>query len=118
MLSTLTDSGKLGTKTLIDPRTLAQTLALSLIDFARLIGVSRNSLADAGSPKVQKAMAPLIKILSVATDMSGATTQAVHWFKFVPLPSLGFKTAMELVAEGKSDWVMGHFENLRNGVYS
>jgi uncharacterized protein (DUF2384 family) len=102
----------------VDPRQVAETLRLPLKDLAKLIGISRGRLADPSSAKVQKAMAPVLKILSVATDMSGATTQAVHWFKFVPLPSLGFKTAMELVTEGKSDWVMGHFENLRNGVYS
>jgi hypothetical protein len=118
MLSVLTDSGELGDQTLINPRTVAETLGMPLGELASVIGVSRNSLSDAGSPKVQASLRPLLKILAVATDMSGATVKAVHWFKYVPLPSLGFKTAMELVADGKADSVMGHFENVRNGVYS
>lgn len=118
MLSAFTDSGQLGTNNLVDPRILASTLGLTLVDLAKVIGVSRNTLAEPNSPKVQKALAPLLKILSVATEMSGATAQAVHWFKYVPLPSLGFKTAMDLVTEGKPDWVMAHFEDMRNSVYS
>jgi transcriptional regulator with XRE-family HTH domain len=118
MLSALTSSEHLGSNPVVDPRQVAQTLGLTLQDLAKVIGVSRNTLTESNSPKVQKAMAPTLKILATATEMSGAVAQAVHWFKFVPLPSLGFKTAMELVSEGKQDWVMAHFEDMRNSVYS
>jgi hypothetical protein len=118
MLSVLTDSGTLGDQTMINPRTVAQTLGLQLSELADVIGVSRNSLTDADSPKVQIALRPLLKILAAASEMSGSIVKAVHWFKYVPLPSLGFKTPMELVSDGKTDWLIGHFENIRNGVYS
>jgi uncharacterized protein (DUF2384 family) len=102
----------------LDPRQLAEQLAIPMAELARMVSVSRNSLADQDSPKVQTALAPIATILAAATKLSGDIAKSVIWFKFDPIPSCGYKTPMQLVAEQKSHLVLGHIENIRNGVYA
>jgi hypothetical protein len=103
----------------IAPRALADKLGLSLTDLADLIHVSRGSLSDkAASPKVQFALGPILKILSLATDTNGSERRAILWFKYNPIRPLGIKTPMDHVRDGHSDWVLGHIENVMNGVYA
>ncbi len=103
----------------LDPEAIAKMLSISMAELARTIGVARNTLAAKPlAPKAELALRPLVKILSIATEMAGSPQRAAIWFKYVPLPSLGTKTAMEHVAGGHPDWVLGHIENVLNGVYA
>ena len=119
MLNSIIDAVSEGGRADISPRALAQKLNISVTDFADLIGVSRNSLNDkAASPKVQAALAPILQILSLAAQATGSERRAILWFKFNPITSLGIKTPMEHVRDGHPDWVLGHIENVMNGVYA
>lgn len=103
----------------IDPAAIAHALDIPLSELAGMIGVSRNTLtARPLGSKATKALKPLIKILSLATEASGSETRAVIWFKFTPIIPLGTKTAQEHVADGHAGWVLQHIENVLNGVYA
>ena len=103
----------------LDAEAFAKQLAISMTELAATVGVSRNTLiAKPTSPRAETALRPLAKILSLATEASGSVERAVIWFKYNPIMSLGTKTPMEHVRDGHADWVLGHIENVLNGVYS
>lgn len=103
----------------INPAALAEKLSISMTGLAALLHVNRNRLSDKTSLiKVQAAMAPLMRILTLAEQATGSERRAILWFKFNPILSLGLKTPMELVEDGKPDWVMAHIEDVMNGVYA
>ena len=118
MLSPILDSSA-EERAAIKPAALADKLNISMSSLASLLHVSRNRLADKASVvKVQSAMAPLLRILTLAEQATGSERRAILWFKFNPIPSLGLKTPMELVEDGKPEWVMAHIADVMNGVYA
>jgi uncharacterized protein (DUF2384 family) len=103
----------------LDAEAMARCLSITVSELAATIGVSRNTLiAKPASPKAEAALRPLAKILSLATDATGSADRAIIWFKYNPIISLGTKTPMEHVRDGHADWVLGHIENVLNGVYA
>ena len=103
----------------IDPRKVAGMLDISVNELARLLQVSRNTLAAKPvGARANSALTPLLKILTLAAQMTGSESRAKIWFKFNPIISLGTKTAMEHVAEGHADDVLAHMEDVLNGVYA
>ena len=103
----------------LDADAFARQLAISMTELAATVGVSRNTLtAKPTSARAETALRPLAKILSLATEASGSVERAVIWFKYTPIMSLGTKTPMEHVRDGHADWVLGHIENVLNGVYA
>jgi uncharacterized protein (DUF2384 family) len=118
MLSPILDSSADDTAA-IKPAVLADKLHISMASLASLLHIDRNRLADKASVvKVQSTMAPLMRILTLAEQATGNERRAILWFKFNPIPSLGLKTPMELVEDGKPDWVMAHIADVLNGVYA
>lgn len=103
----------------INPRALAQQLNISLAELARMVGVSRSTLAaEPLGRKGHDALAPLVRLLAFATEMAGSLEGAVDWFKNTPIVSMGNKTAMEHVKDGKVEWVYHYLEGVYNGAYA
>lgn len=103
----------------LDAEGFAKQLAISMTELAAIVGISRNTLVvKPTSPRAEAALRPLAKILSAATEAAGSVERAVIWFKYNPILSLGTKTPMEHVRDGHADWVLGHIENVLNGVYA
>ena len=103
----------------IVPAAIAETLKISLGELARLVGVSRNTLAakPLGS-KARDALEPVLHILSVASEMTGSEAKAAFWFRYNPILSMGTRTAMEHVADGRSEQVMLHLRSVAQGGYA
>jgi transcriptional regulator with XRE-family HTH domain len=103
----------------INPRALAEQLDISLAELARLVGVSRSTLAaEPLGKKGHEALAQLVRLLAFATEMAGSLEAAVEWFKHTPVVSMGTKTAMEHVKDGKIEWVYRHLERIYHGAYA
>lgn len=103
----------------INPRALAEQLHISLAELARMVSVSRNTLASEPlGRKGHEALAPLVRLLAFATEMAGSLEGAVEWFKHTPIISMGTKTAMEHVKDGKVQWVYRYLEGVYNGAYA
>jgi hypothetical protein len=94
-------------------------LGVTLSELAALIGVARNTLAaKTGARKVDAALSPVVRILTMAGEMSGDERRAAIWFKHQPIPGWAGKTAYDLVREGKADKVLAYLEAVRSGVYA
>jgi len=103
----------------LSARRVSELLGVTLSELAKLIGVARNTLTSkAGTRKVDLALSPVVRILAMATEMTGDESRAVIWFKHQPIPGWAGKTAYDLVAEGKADKVLAYLEAVRSGVYA
>ncbi len=103
----------------INPRALAEKLNISLAELVGMVGVNRNTLAaEPLGRKGHEALAPLVRLLAFATEMAGSLEGAVEWFKHTPIVSMGTKTAMEHVKDGKVEWVYHYLERVYNGAYA
>ncbi len=110
--------GEAGTP-FLSPRRVAELLGLTLTELAALIGVARNTLgAKAGARKVDAALSPVVRVLSMAGEMAGSEERAAIWFKHQPIPGWAGKTAYDLVREGNADKVLAYLEAVRSGVYA
>ena len=98
---------------------LSEQLGVTQAELARLAGVARNTLtAKSPTRKVDAALSPIVRILTVAAEMAGDESRAVIWFKHQPIPGWAGKTAYDLVAQGRSDQVLAYLEAVRAGVYA
>lgn len=108
-----------GNTPFLSPRRVAELLGVTLSELAALIGVARNTLAaKAGARKVDAALSPVVRILTMAEEMAGDERRAAIWFKHQPIPGWAGKTAYDLVREGKADKVLAYLEAVRSGVYA
>lgn len=110
--------GEIG-KPFLSPRRVAELLGLTMTELAGLIGVARNTLAaKSGARKVDAALSPVVRVLTMAGEMAGSEERAAIWFKHQPIPGWAGKTAYDLVGEGKADKVLAYLEAVRSGVYA
>lgn len=98
---------------------VTDVLGLTKSELAKLLGVARNTLAaPSGARKVDQALSPVVRILAMASEMTGSESRAAIWFKHQPIPGWAGKTAYDLVGEGKGDKVLAYLEAVRSGVYA
>ena len=103
----------------LSARRVAEQLGVNLGELAALIGVARNTLtAKTGARKVDAALSPVVRILSMASEMAGDEQRAAIWFKHQPIPGWAGKTAYDLVHDGKAEKVLSYLEAVRSGVYA
>ena len=112
-------------KPFLSAREIEKRLGVTQSELAKLVRVSRNTLAASSSSststssrRIDSALSPLVRILAIATEMAGDEQRAAVWFKHQPIPGWAGKTAFDLVGEGKSDKVLAYLEAVRSGVYA
>ncbi|MDE2337907.1 MAG: DNA-binding protein [Gammaproteobacteria bacterium] len=100
----------------ISPDKLAALLELPLQDLARFAGVHRNSLRlHPETPRAQAFARNVVRVLQIITDVRGDPDEARYLFKNAPIPTLGYKTALELVEEGRTEDVAGYLRSVSAG---
>jgi uncharacterized protein (DUF2384 family) len=103
----------------LSPHRLSEQLGVTQAELARLAGVARNTLtAKSATRKVDAALSPIVRILTLAAEMAGDESRAAIWFKHQPIPGWAGKTAYDLVGEGRADQVLAYLEAVRAGVYA
>jgi hypothetical protein len=101
----------------VSPALLSQRLRVPLADLARLAHVHRNTLTQRPeSLAVQQGLAPVVRILTAAEELTGDADRAIVWFRHQPISAHGGRTAQELVEAGHADAVLAHLEDLRDGI--
>jgi hypothetical protein len=103
----------------LSARRVALALGVTMTEMAALAGVARNTLtAASGARKVDAALSPIVRILALAFEMTGAEARAAVWFKHQPIPGFAGKTAYDLVRDKQSEAVIEYLEAVRSGVYA
>ena len=57
------------------------------------------------------------QLLSRVTVLCGSPTEAARWYREVPLPSCGHRTAQQLVSSGKPEVVSAYVDHWERGGF-
>ncbi|MBR8249776.1 DUF2384 domain-containing protein [Burkholderia cenocepacia] len=102
---------------IVSARRFAAALHIDMQTLARLAHVHRNTVSRlAGSESVQKYLREAIRIIRAANDLSGDIQSTLFWYRNEPLPTFDYKTAEELVSEGRVDDVLRYVVSLEAGA--
>lgn len=111
----LRDQGA-GASTLSAKR-FGDVLNIDLQTLATQAHVHRNTLSRApASESVQKFLREALRVLRAAHDLSGDVSRAIFWYRNEPLSPFGYKTAEQLVSEGRTEDVLRYVESLEAGA--
>jgi hypothetical protein len=55
------------------------------------------------SPKLQHYLREMLRVMSAASASQSDFNRVLFWFKNVPIPSFNHKTALQLIAEGRTE---------------
>jgi uncharacterized protein (DUF2384 family) len=68
------------------------------------------------SEGVQRFLREAVRVLRAATDVSGDVGRAMFWYRNEPLPVFGYKTAEQLVSDGRAEDVIRYVVSLEAGA--
>ena len=104
-------------KTLLSPRRYAEELRIDLQTLADRAKVDRTTVTRSPEAEpLQRYMRETVRVLKAATDLSGDMNKALFWFRNHPLQPFEYKTAEQLVADGKADAVIKYISMLEAGA--
>lgn len=101
----------------LSPRRFSEVFSMDLQTLATQAHVHRNTLSRApGSESVQRYLREALRVLRAAADLSGDVEQALFWYRNEPLQPFGYKTAEQLVSDGRSEDLLRYIESLEAGA--
>lgn len=102
---------------IISARRFVAALHIDMQTLARLAHVHRNTISRlAGSESVQKFLREALRIIRAATDISGDVQSTLFWYRNEPLPAFDYKTAEQLVSEGRTEDLLRYMVSLETGA--
>lgn len=101
----------------LSPKRFSQALHIDLQTLAEQAHVHRNTISRAPtSPGVQRFLRDALKVIKAGTDISGDVNRTLFWYRNEPLSAFGYKTAEQLVSEGRTDDVLRYIASLGAGA--
>ncbi len=101
----------------LSARAFGSALNIDLQTLAQQAHVHRNTISRMpNSEGVQRFLRQAVSVLRAATDMSGDVNRAMFWYRNEPLPVFGYKTAEQLVSDGRSEDVIRYVVSLEAGA--
>ncbi|WP_181258976.1 DNA-binding protein [Nitrosospira multiformis] len=95
---------------------VAEALSLPLQELATTAGVHRNTIrSHPESPKLQHYLREMLRVMSAASASQSDFNRVLFWFKNVPISSFNHKTALQLIAEGRTDDIVAYLESIQSG---
>lgn len=100
----------------ISPKRFRQVLSLDMQTLATKAHVHRNTISRApGAESVQGYLRESVRVMRAAADITGSVEKAIFWFKNNPLPTFDYKTAQDLVSEGRTEALLRYIQSLQAG---
>lgn len=94
-----------------DPRTFARGLGVSLRHLAEYANVAPETpVLKPTDARLQRYLRDAMAVLDQATRLDGGHAAAVDWFRHMPLATFGFRTAEEMISEGRAEEVLRYLE--------
>jgi uncharacterized protein (DUF2384 family) len=101
----------------LSPVLVGKFFGFRVQDLAERAHVHRNTpTARPQAPQLQKYLQDMVRVLAVATTLTGDEKKAAFLLRNEPLKSFSYKTADTLVGEGRADAVIGYLESLAGGA--
>ncbi|HEV3106743.1 MAG TPA: DUF2384 domain-containing protein [Trinickia sp.] len=102
---------------IVSARRFSEALHIDLQTLANQAHVHRNTLSRMpASESVQRFLREALRVICAATDASGDVTHALFWYRNEPLSVFGYKTAEQLVSDGRTDDVLRYIASLEAGA--
>lgn len=107
-----------GNDPVLSPTRYLTMVKIDIGEFARNAGVHRNTVSRApNSASVQDFLRKNVRVIAAAFDACGKDmAKALLWFRNEPLAPFAYKTAEQLVAEGRVDDVIRLIESYEAGA--
>lgn len=101
----------------LSPIRVADFFGFRIQELAERARVHRNTpTARPQAPQLQKYLQDMVRVLAVATEMTGDAGRAVFLLRNEPLRAFGYKTADTLVQEGRVEDIVAYLESLAGGA--
>ena len=101
----------------LSPKRFSDTLNIDVQTLATQAHVHRNTISRApASESVQKFLREALRVIRAAHDLSGDVARAIFWYRNEPLPPFGYKTAEQLVSQGRTEDVLRYVGSLEAGA--
>jgi hypothetical protein len=101
----------------ISPKRFSEALKTDLQTLAAQAHVHRNTLNRApASETIQRFLRDALRVIRAATDLSGDVSRALFWYRNEPLAPFGYKTAEQLVSDGRTEDVLRYVTSLEAGA--
>ncbi|NYT83420.1 DUF2384 domain-containing protein [Alcaligenaceae bacterium] len=101
----------------LSPARVGEFFGFRVQELAERARVHRNTpTARPHTPQLQKYLQDMLRVLTVATEMTGDPDQAAFLLRNEPLKAFGYKTADTLIQEGRADAVIVYLESLAGGA--
>lgn len=101
----------------LSPAKVGEFFGFRVQELAERAHVHRNTpTARPQAPQLQKYLQDMIRVLAVATQMTGDDKRAVFLLRNEPLSAFGYKTADALIQEGRTDAVIAYLESFAGGA--
>lgn len=102
---------------ILSARRFGEALHIDLQTLAQQAHVHRNTLSrQPASESVQRFLREALRVIRAATDVSGDVGQALFWYRNEPLPVFDYKTAEQLVSDGRTDDLLRYVASLEAGA--
>ena len=113
----LMDALKEVNRVMFSPERFLKVFSMDQQTLALRAHVHRNTVRNAPeSEKVQAYIRDSVKVLRAVTDMGTDMTNAIFWFKNEPLSTFNYKTAEEVVSEGKTEQLIAFLQSWEAGA--
>jgi len=101
----------------LSPGKVGEAFGLRVQELAEAAHVHRNTpSARPHAPQLQRYLQDMIRVLAVATDMTGDVARAVFLLRNEPLRAFDYQTADKLVQAGRADDVVAYLRSLAGGA--
>jgi hypothetical protein len=102
---------------IVSARRFGEALHIDLQTLAQQAHVHRNTLSrQPASESVQRFLREALRVIRAATDISGDVNHALFWYRNEPLPVFDYKTAEQLVSDGRTDDLLRYVSSLEAGA--
>lgn len=101
----------------LSPRRIADTLGWPLQGIAERAKVGRNTpTARPQNEALQQFLRDVLRVLTAAQDITGDQLRAIYWFVNAPIADFDYRTADQLVREGKAQAVIDYIDSVSGGA--
>lgn len=101
----------------LSPARIGDFFGFKVQELAERAHVHRNTpTARPQAPQLQKYLQDMVRVLAVATEMTGDEKRAAFLLRNEPLRAFGYKTADALIQDGRADTVIAYLESLAGGA--
>lgn len=101
----------------LSPVRVGEFFGFRVQELAERARVHRNTpTARPHAPQLQKYLQDMLRVLTVATEMTGDAKRAAFLLRNEPLKDFGYKTADTLIQEGRANAVIAYMDSLAGGA--